>query len=63
MGTMRLVVEACDQGMPREVGVDRLAELLTDKRNQLWLDISDPESRRFSCCAGCLASTSSLWRM
>jgi len=42
MGTMRLVVEACDQGLPREVGVDRLAELLTDKRNQLWLDISDP---------------------
>jgi magnesium transporter len=42
MGTMRLVVEACDQGLPREVGVDRLAELLTDKQNQLWLDISDP---------------------
>ncbi|HEX5962732.1 MAG TPA: magnesium transporter CorA family protein [Gemmatimonadales bacterium] len=42
MGTMRLVVEACDQGLPREVDVDRLAELLTDKRNQLWLDISDP---------------------
>jgi magnesium transporter len=43
MGTMRLVVEACDQGLPREVDVDRLAELLTDKGNQLWLDISDPE--------------------
>lgn len=42
MGTMRLVVEACDQGLPREVDVDRLAELLTDKRNQLWLDIGDP---------------------
>jgi magnesium transporter len=42
MGTMRLVVEACDQGLPREVDVDRLAELLTDKGNQLWLDISDP---------------------
>lgn len=42
MGTMRLVVEACDQGLPREVDVDRLAELLADKGNQLWLDISDP---------------------
>src|SRR5687768_848120 len=42
MGTMRLVVEACDQGVPAEVGVDRLSELLPDTRNQLWLDISDP---------------------
>jgi magnesium transporter len=42
MGTMRLVVEACDQGMPREVDVARLAELLPDNRNHLWLDISDP---------------------
>ena len=42
MGTMRLVVETCDQGMPAEVSVDRLGELLTDQRNQLWLDISDP---------------------
>src|SRR5918999_2549452 len=42
MGTMRLVVEACEQGMPQEVGVERLTELLPDKRNQLWLDICDP---------------------
>jgi magnesium transporter len=42
MGTMRLVVETCDQGMPAEVGVDRLPELLPDRKNQLWLDISDP---------------------
>jgi magnesium transporter len=42
MGSMRLVVEACDQGMPREVEIDRLGELLPDSRNQLWLDISDP---------------------
>lgn len=42
MGTMRLVVEACDQGLPREVDVDRLPELLPDRGNQLWLDISDP---------------------
>jgi magnesium transporter len=42
MGTMRLVVEARDQGMPAEVSVDRLGELLPDHRNQLWLDISDP---------------------
>jgi magnesium transporter len=44
MGTMRLVVEACDQGMPTEVSVDRLGELLPHRRNQLWLDISDPGS-------------------
>lgn len=42
MGTMRLVVETCDQGMPEEVNVDQLRELLPDKKNQLWLDISDP---------------------
>jgi magnesium transporter len=42
MGTMRLVVESCDQGMPAEADVDRLDELLANKRNQLWLDISDP---------------------
>jgi magnesium transporter len=42
MGTIRLVVDASGQGMPREAGVDRLGELLPDKSNQLWLDISDP---------------------
>lgn len=42
MGTMRLVVDAPDTGLPAEVGVGRLGELLVDKRNQLWLDISDP---------------------
>jgi magnesium transporter len=42
MGTIRLVVESCDQGIPAEVSVARLTELLPDRRNQLWLDISDP---------------------
>jgi magnesium transporter len=42
MGTMRLVVDAHDQGTPAEVSVDRLSELLTDQKSQLWLDISDP---------------------
>jgi magnesium transporter len=42
MGTMRLVVETRDQGMPAEVSVDRLGELLPDHRNQVWLDITDP---------------------
>ena len=42
MGTMRLVVDAPDQGLPREVPVDRLPELLPDRENRLWLDISDP---------------------
>jgi magnesium transporter len=39
---MRLVFESCDQGTPAEISVDRLGELLPDRRNQLWLDISDP---------------------
>jgi magnesium transporter len=42
MGTIRLLVESCDQGMPAEVGINRLSELLPDRRNQLWLDVSDP---------------------
>jgi magnesium transporter len=42
MGTIRLLVDSCDQGMPAEVAIDRLSELLPDRRNQLWLDISDP---------------------
>jgi magnesium transporter len=42
MGTMRLVVESYDQGMPVETSVAKLAELLPNRRNQLWLDISDP---------------------
>ena len=42
MGAMRLVVDRRDQGMPSEVPVDRLHELLKDPGNRLWLDISDP---------------------
>jgi magnesium transporter len=42
MGTMRLVVETCGRAMPTEAGVDRLRELLPDRTQQLWLDISDP---------------------
>jgi magnesium transporter len=42
MGTMRLVVDVRDQGLPREVAVDRLGELLADRDSRLWLDISDP---------------------
>lgn len=42
MGTKRLVVDGPDQGLPTEVGVDRLGELLADHKNSLWLDISDP---------------------
>lgn len=41
MGSIRLV-ESCDEGMPVEVDVNRLTELLPDRRNQLCLDISDP---------------------
>jgi magnesium transporter len=42
MGTTRLVVDARDQGLPMEVGVDRLSELLADRTKRLWLDICDP---------------------
>ena len=43
MGTMRLVVDDARQGVPAEVGVDRLSELLADREKTLWLDISDPD--------------------
>lgn len=42
MGTMRLVVDASNQAQPTEVGVDQLGQLLADRENRLWLDISDP---------------------
>jgi magnesium transporter len=42
MGTLRLVVDRADQSEPVEADVGRLAELLADRSNQLWLDISDP---------------------
>jgi Mg2+ and Co2+ transporter CorA len=42
MGAMRLVLDRRDQGLPTEVGVKRLGELLADRENRLWLDISDP---------------------
>ena len=42
MGTMRLVLDACGHGLPVEVGVDRLSELLPDPDNRVWLDIRDP---------------------
>lgn len=42
MGAMRLVVDRFDQAMPKEVEVHRLGELLADRENRLWLDISDP---------------------
>ena len=42
MGTMRLVLDAHDRGSPVDVPADRLGELLADRGNRLWLDISDP---------------------
>ncbi len=42
MGAMRLTVDARDPGVPAEVSVDRLGELIADRENRLWLDISDP---------------------
>src|SRR5919201_4477028 len=43
MGTLRLVLDAPDRGPPTDVPVDRLGELLADRGNRLWLDISDPD--------------------
>jgi magnesium transporter len=42
MGSLRLVVDTRDEAAPAEAGVERLRELLADRHNQLWLDISDP---------------------
>jgi magnesium transporter len=42
MGTMRLILDACGRGPTGEVAVDRLGELLRDRDNRLWLDITDP---------------------
>jgi magnesium transporter len=43
MGTMRLVVDARDQGQAAETSIDRLDQLLAVGSNQVWLDISDPD--------------------
>ena len=42
MGTTRLIVDAGDHAPPTEVAAGRLDELLADRRNRVWLDISDP---------------------
>jgi magnesium transporter len=44
MGTMRLVVDGGGRSLPKEAGVDQLPELLANRLNRLWLDISDPGS-------------------
>jgi magnesium transporter len=44
MGTMRLVVDGGGRSFPTEAGVDELPELLANRLNRLWLDISDPAS-------------------
>ena len=59
MGAMRLVLDRSDQGVPTEVGIDRLGELLADRENRLWLDISDPGPPRSRCSGRASASTSS----
>jgi magnesium transporter len=42
MGSTRLVVDGPAFTTPTEVALDRLSELLSDPKNRLWLDISDP---------------------
>ena len=44
MGTMRLVVDGGGRSFPTEAAVDELPELLANRLNRLWLDISDPDS-------------------
>lgn len=43
MGSMRLVLDTGHQSLPCEVPVERLPELLADRENRLWLDLSDPD--------------------
>ena len=52
MGTMRLVVDAREQAAPVEVEVHRLKELLADRGNRLWLDLSDPDQADVDLAAG-----------
>jgi hypothetical protein len=63
MGTTRLVLDGRDHRLPVEVGVERLGELLADRQNRLWLDISDPVPRRSRCSAGHSGVTSWHSRM
>ncbi len=42
MGTMRLVVDAHGRETPVQVETERLADLIADRGNRLWLDIGDP---------------------
>ncbi|HKE15809.1 MAG TPA: magnesium transporter CorA family protein [Kofleriaceae bacterium] len=42
MGTTRLVVDVGDEGLPTEVDIERLGELLPGRDNRLWLDVCDP---------------------
>jgi magnesium transporter len=43
MSTLRLVLEARDGGDLVDAPVERLAELVADRGNRLWLDIGDPD--------------------
>ena len=43
MGTMRLVVDGENRISPVEVDPAEVGELLPDRANRLWLDISDPD--------------------
>jgi magnesium transporter len=43
MGTMRLLVDAGDEGVPQPADMGRLGALRTDPSKSLWLDISDPD--------------------
>jgi magnesium transporter len=42
MATIQLTLDARDKGWQEVVNPDRLRELLSDRANLLWLDISDP---------------------
>lgn len=42
MGTMRLVVDGGNRGLPQDADLERLGDLLADRESRIWLDISDP---------------------
>jgi hypothetical protein len=63
MGTIRLLVESCDQGMPAEVGINRLSELLPDRGISYGSTSATRGRPKWSSCAGSSASTSWHWRI
>ena len=58
MGAMRLVLDRSDQGLPTEVGIDRLGELLADPGIGCGSTSAIPALPRSRCSGKASASTS-----